>query len=147
MQPPVAVGLFLVLFITSAFGYLNPKSFGKTFVVMTVHAHHLCQLTTDVSQELIDGVRDGKFPDNEPSIQYYTLCLWLAAKGLDDQLRIRKDLVLPYLEEMNLSQDANVYITCNENALKSNETKPHKKIWEMQKCIQKNIDAERYIFF
>ncbi|XP_057664147.1 uncharacterized protein LOC130898700 [Diorhabda carinulata] len=144
---PAAITFLVALFSTLAFGLLNPKDYGKTFKDMAIHAHRLCKLTTDVSQQLIDGVKNGQFPDDEPSIQYYTLCLWLVCNELDNDLKLKKDKLLPYLDEMKLSQDANAYLTCNENALKLNETRPHKIIWEMQKCIQKNIDAERYIFF
>nr|APC94184.1 odorant-binding protein 36 [Pyrrhalta maculicollis] len=147
MKLLASTSILVILLISSSFGLIDYKRFGKKFTALIYRSHRLCKDTTGVSQQLIDGVKVGQFPDNEPSIQSYTFCLWAATDGLfDDNYKFNKDVVNDYLSEINAIQDADKYLTCNENALKLDGT-PTYKVWEMEKCIYKNVPTENFIYF
>nr|APC94268.1 odorant-binding protein 25 [Pyrrhalta aenescens] len=121
MKLLASTSILVILLISSSFGLIDYKRFGKKFTALLYRSHRLCKDTTGVSQQLIDGVKVGQFPDNEPSIQYYTFCLWGASGELDDNYKLIKDQLIEYLTEMDLLEDAGTYLSCNENASKLGE--------------------------
>nr|APC94183.1 odorant-binding protein 24 [Pyrrhalta maculicollis] len=140
-------GILLILIISSSLGLMDPKRFGKKFAELIYKCHRSCKVITGVPQQLIEGVKVGQFPDNETDIQYYTLCLWASSGELNDDYTLKRDQLVEYLTEMNITHQADIYETCNKNAIKLVGLPLYKQIWEMQKCIHKNIPTEDFIFY
>ncbi|XP_028138217.1 uncharacterized protein LOC114332593 [Diabrotica virgifera virgifera] len=124
---------------------LDKKDFGAHLLEVVDVTHDKCQRITGASQALIDEMKKGSFPE-DIAMKRYTYCLWMLI------MKLREDLVLDsrklwyYVPDMH-KEDAVVYMKCNEEARKLPGDDLVSKIWNMQKCIQKNIDDKHYIYF
>ncbi|XP_057663948.1 uncharacterized protein LOC130898572 [Diorhabda carinulata] len=141
------VSCFVAVFLVyCASGYMDSKRFGKNFGAITKKSHDFCKAVTNVPQDLIDGVRDGQFP-NVTSIKCYTTCLWLYAKSMDLDYKMNEEVLRSYMSEMNRNEDVEVMMNCAKEACNSGEKSSCDIGYKMQMCIYENVPKDCYIFF
>ncbi|XP_028138223.1 uncharacterized protein LOC114332598 isoform X5 [Diabrotica virgifera virgifera] len=136
--------ILLVCLIHLALGKLEKKDFGPRLLEKVDIWHNICQRLTDVKEELIQKAIEGQLTEDD-ALQRYTYCLWNIGLPMGDKMQLNETLLRYYLPDMHKA-DAVHYLKCNAEA-REKQVDHVKRIWEMEKCIQKTVDNEHFIFF
>ncbi|XP_050498662.1 uncharacterized protein LOC114332598 isoform X6 [Diabrotica virgifera virgifera] len=124
--------ILLVCLIHLALGKLEKKDFGPRLLEKVDIWHNICQRLTDVKEELIQKAIEGQLTEDD-------------ALQMGDKMQLNETLLRYYLPDMHKA-DAVHYLKCNAEA-REKQVDHVKRIWEMEKCIQKTVDNEHFIFF
>ncbi|CAH1259646.1 unnamed protein product [Diabrotica balteata] len=136
--------ILLIYLIHVALGKLEKKDFGPRLLEKVDTWHNICQRLTDVKEELIEKMKEAQFPEDD-ALQRYTYCIWNIGLPMGDKMKMDEKMLRYYLPDMHKA-DAVHYLKCNAEA-REKPVDHIRRIWEMQKCIQKTVDDKHYIFF
>ncbi|CAG9829028.1 unnamed protein product [Diabrotica balteata] len=111
---------------------VDEEDFGPRLLEKVDTWHNICQRLTDVKEELIEKMKEAQFPEDD-------------ALQMGDKMKMDEKMLRYYLPDMHKA-DAVHYLKCNAEA-REKPVDHIRRIWEMQKCIQKTVDDKHYIFF
>nr|AQY18973.1 odorant-binding protein [Galeruca daurica] len=141
------VSCFLAVMLTyCAYGHMDPEKYGEIFGDIANRSHHFCKAITEVPQELIDGVREGQFPDVN-SLKCYTTCLWVFAGSMNLDCTMNEKVLEKYMSGMNRNEDIEIMLECRKEACESDAKSFCEQGYELEKCIYEKVPNDSFIFY
>ncbi|KAG5879602.1 hypothetical protein JTB14_025249 [Gonioctena quinquepunctata] len=131
--------------IRSGHAYFDPAEFPEEFIAMASEWHEICADITSITDDQIDGMRHGVFPEDE-LLKRYLLCLWRVSGLMDTNLMIHatklKDVIPKRLADKNLHDLSR---RCIDETRNLDEEK-YEKIFLLEKCLYEG-NPESFIMF
>ncbi|XP_028138220.1 uncharacterized protein LOC114332597 [Diabrotica virgifera virgifera] len=146
MMKAILVGILLLCWFDSTLSRLEKKDFGPALLKHVDRWHTICRRVTGASEDQIDRVYNGTFPEGDDALQRYTYCIWNMGGQMDLNMKMDQNQLWVYIPDMHKADFVH-YMKCNADAIKLPNKNHVQKVWEMQKCVQKSVDNEHYIFF
>nr|XP_023029854.1 general odorant-binding protein 83a-like [Leptinotarsa decemlineata]XP_023029860.1 general odorant-binding protein 83a-like [Leptinotarsa decemlineata] len=139
----------LILFIavvsfSSVYGLLRDEHYGDFFLNVARQLHNKCVPITGVTQDKIDGLKNGVFADDE-KLKRYVLCLWIVSEEMNPDLSMHIEKLTKAMPK-KITNGVKMYVDCAKQAERSGITEPHERVYKMVKCYY-DADPENFIMF
>ncbi|KAG5879601.1 hypothetical protein JTB14_025248 [Gonioctena quinquepunctata] len=131
----------MILSIWSGNAYFDPAKIPPIFYEW----HEICADVTSVTDDQIDGMRHGIFPEDE-MLKRYLLCLWRVAGAMDTNLMINMKRVKEYLPKALTDVDLHGLSRRCIDESRSLDVEKYEKMFQLEKCLYKG-NPENFLMF
>ncbi|XP_072377307.1 uncharacterized protein [Diabrotica undecimpunctata] len=142
--------LFFILasLVSTGFCAIRKEDLGPVLTSKISEWRKKCQLFTGISDEKIDQMIAGNFPDCDEA-KRYNYCIWMIENFTINKKNKMCPKKIEYVLPPKYKADSQHFLKCNkEHVVEDNSTTSIvDKFYNMQMCVQKCVPDSHYIYF